>query len=128
SRAGRRIRSMGRGAVVVKRGEYGAAMFSEGSYFATPSYPLEAVFDPTGAGDTFAGGFMGHLAAVDATDEAAMRQAIIYGSVMASFNVEEFGCERTRRLTYDEINARFRELKSFSHFEEVAINPRGQAK
>ena len=127
-RAARRILSMGPKRLVVKRGEYGAAMFSDGTYFATPAYPLEEVFDPTGAGDTFAGGFMGYLAAVDATDEAAMRQAIIYGSVMASFNVEEFGCERTRRLTYDEINARFRELKSFSHFEEVAINPRGQAK
>jgi sugar/nucleoside kinase (ribokinase family) len=123
-RAARRILSMGPRRLVVKRGEYGAAMFSEGSYFATPAYPLEAVFDPTGAGDTFAGGFMGYLAAVDATDEAAMRQAIIYGSVMASFNVEEFGCERTRRLTYEEINARFRELKSYSHFEEVAISPR----
>ncbi len=123
-RAARRILSMGPKRLVVKRGEYGAAMFSEGAYFATPAYPLEEVFDPTGAGDTFAGGFMGYLAATDSTDEAAMRQAIIYGSVMASFNVEEFGCERTRRLTYDEINARFRELKSYSHFEEAAINPR----
>lgn len=123
-RAARRILSMGPKRLVVKRGEYGAAMFSDGTYFATPAYPLEEVFDPTGAGDTFAGGFMGYLAATNSTDEAAMRQAIIYGSVMASFNVEEFGCERTRRLTYDEINARFRELKSYSHFEEVAINPR----
>ena len=125
-RAARRILSMGPSRLVVKRGEYGAAMFSEGTYFATPAYPLEAVFDPTGAGDTFAGGFMGYLAAINATDEAAMRQAIIYGSVMASFNVEQFGCERTRRLTYDEINARFRELKSYSHFEEVAISPRSR--
>ncbi|MFL6273770.1 MAG: PfkB family carbohydrate kinase [Blastocatellia bacterium] len=123
-RAARAILSMGPKRLVVKRGEYGAAMFSGGTYFATPAYPLEAVFDPTGAGDTFAGGFMGYLAAINATDEAAMRQAIIYGSVMASFNVEQFGCERTRRLTYDEINARFRELKSYSHFEEVAISPR----
>ena len=93
------------------------------SYFATPAYPLEEVFDPTGAGDSFAGGFMGYLAATNASDEAAFRRAIIYGSVMASFNVEEFGCERMRRLTYDEINARFRELRSFSNFEEAQMPP-----
>lgn len=117
-RAARRILSMGPQRLVVKRGEYGAAMFTKESYFATPAYPLEEVFDPTGAGDSFAGGFMGYLAATNATDEATLRRAIIYGSVMASFNVEEFGCERTRRLTYDEINSRFRELRSFSHYEE----------
>jgi sugar/nucleoside kinase (ribokinase family) len=117
-RAARRILSMGPRRLVVKRGEYGAAMFTERSYFATPAYPLEDVFDPTGAGDSFAGGFMGYLAATDAEDEAAIRRAIIYGSVMASFNVEEFSCERLRRLTNDEINARFRELRAISHFEE----------
>src|SRR5262249_56949273 len=116
-----RILAMGPRRLVVKRGEYGAAMFSEGNYFATPAYPLEEVFDPTGAGDTFAGGFVGYLAATNSTDEAAMRRAIIYGSVMASFNVEQFGCERTQRLTYEEINQRFRELKSFSHFEEADL-------
>jgi len=117
-RAARRILSMGPSRLVVKRGEYGAAMFSEESFFATPAYPLEEVFDPTGAGDSFAGGFMGYLAATNATDDGAIRRAIIYGSVMASFNVEEFGCERLRRLTYDEINARFKQLRAFSHFEE----------
>ena len=105
---------MGPKRLVVKRGEYGAAMFTADSYFATPAYPLEEVFDPTGAGDSFAGGFMGYLAATDATDEAAIRRAIIYGSVMASFNVEEFSCDRPRRLTYEEINARFRELRAIS--------------
>jgi sugar/nucleoside kinase (ribokinase family) len=123
-RAARRILSMGPKQLVVKRGEYGAAMFTEGSYFATPAYPLEEVFDPTGAGDSFAGGFMGYLAATNATDEATMRRAIIYGSVMASFNVEEFGCERMRRLSYDEINARFKELRSFSHYEECEMPQR----
>lgn len=118
-RAARKILSMGPQRLVVKRGEYGAAMFTTGSYFATPAYPLEEVFDPTGAGDSFAGGFMGYVAAANATDEATLRRAIIYGSVMASFNVEEFGCERMRRLTYDEIHARFRELRAFSHFEEA---------
>src|ERR1044071_4580445 len=120
-RAARRILSMGPNRLVVKRGEYGAAMFSEESFFATPAYPLEEVFDPTGAGDSFAGGLMGYMAATNATDDASLRQAIIYGSVMASFNVEEFGCERMRRLTYDEINARFKELRSFSHFEECEM-------
>jgi sugar/nucleoside kinase (ribokinase family) len=122
-RAARRILSMGPKRLVVKRGEYGSAMFTENSYFATPAYPLEEVFDPTGAGDAFAGGFMGYLAATNAADEAGVRRAIIYGSVMASFNVEEFGCERLRRLTYDEINARFRELRAFSNFEEADMPP-----
>ena len=122
-RAARRILSMGPQRLVVKRGEYGVAMFSERSYFATPAYPLEEVFDPTGAGDSFAGGFLGYLAATSATDEAAFRRGIIYGSVMASFNVEEFGCDRMRRLTYDEINARFRELRAFSNFEEGQMPP-----
>jgi sugar/nucleoside kinase (ribokinase family) len=123
-RAARRILSMGPRRLVVKRGEYGAAMFTSESYFATPAYPLEEVFDPTGAGDSFAGGFMGYLAATNAADEATLRRAIIYGSVMASFNVEEFGCERMRRLTHEEINARFRELRSFSHCEEAEMPQR----
>lgn len=122
-RAARAILSMGPARLVVKRGEYGAATFTRESYFATPAYPLEDVFDPTGAGDSFAGGFMGYLAAINSTDEAAVRRAIIYGSVMASFDVEEFGCERMRRLTYDEINARFRELRAITHFEEAEMPP-----
>jgi hypothetical protein len=83
------------------------------------TYPLEAVFDPTGAGDTFAGGFMGYLASQDQLDDAAMRRAMIFGSVMASFNVEEFGTERVRRLTHDEINERFRAFKQMTSFEEI---------
>jgi sugar/nucleoside kinase (ribokinase family) len=118
-RAARRILQFGPKRLVVKRGEYGAAMFSDSTYFATPAYPLEEVFDPTGAGDSFAGGFMGYIAATNATDEAAMRRAIIYGSVMASFNVEEFSCERMLRLRYDEISARFQKLRAISHFEEA---------
>jgi sugar/nucleoside kinase (ribokinase family) len=117
-KAARRILTFGPNRLVVKRGEYGAAMFTENSYFAIPAYPLEDVFDPTGAGDTFAGGFMGYVAAADATDEATMRRAIIYGSVMASFNVEKFSCDRTRTLTHDEIGARFQELRTITHFEE----------
>src|ERR1044072_6700018 len=117
-RAARRILSIGPGRLVVKRGEYGAAMFSEDAFFAPPAYPLEEVFDPTGAGDSFAGGFMGYLGARNATEEGSLRGAIIYGSVMASFNVEEFGCERLRRLTHEEINARFKQLRAFLPFEE----------
>jgi sugar/nucleoside kinase (ribokinase family) len=118
-KAAREILSWGPRALVVKRGEYGAAMFTGGTYFAIPAYPLESVFDPTGAGDTFAGGFMGYLASHQHIDETTMRRAIIFGSVMASFNVEEFGTERVRRLTHEEINARFRDFKRMTHFEEI---------
>ncbi len=106
-------------ALVIKRGEYGAALFTKNSYFAIPAYPLESVFDPTGAGDTFAGGFMGYLASQDKIDDAAMRRAMVYGTVMASFNVEEFGTERVDRLTHSEINQRFSDFKKLTHFEEI---------
>ncbi len=118
-RAAREILSLGPRALIVKRGEYGAALFTRENYFAIPAYPLESVFDPTGAGDTFAGGFMGYLASQEKIDEAAMRRAMIFGSVMASFNVEEFGTDRVRRLDEDEINARFRAFKQMTHFEEI---------
>jgi cytidine kinase len=108
-------------ALVIKRGEYGSALFTKDSYFAIPAFPLESVFDPTGAGDTFAGGFMGYLASQKTIDEAAMRRAMVYGTVMASFNVEEFGTERVDRLTADEINARFRRFKEITHFEEITF-------
>lgn len=118
-KAARKILSWGPRSVIVKRGEYGAAMFTNDSYFAIPAYPLESVFDPTGAGDTFAGGLMGYLDSQEALDEAAMRRAMIFGSVMASFNVEEFGTQRVQRLTHAEINERFRAFKRFTHFEEI---------
>jgi len=118
-KAAKKIMSWGPKALVIKRGEYGAALFTKDSYFAIPAYPLESVFDPTGAGDTFAGGFMGYLASQKEIDEAAMRRAMIYGSVMASFNVEEFGTERVNRLTHDEITERFRRFKQITHFEEI---------
>lgn len=111
--------SWGPKALIIKRGEYGAALFTPDSYFAIPAYPLESVFDPTGAGDTFAGGFMGYLASQDRLDEDAMRRAMIFGSVMASFNVEEFGTQRVRRLTHGEINDRFRAFKRMTHFDEI---------
>jgi sugar/nucleoside kinase (ribokinase family) len=118
-KAARKILSWGPQTLIVKRGEYGAAMFTKKEYFAIPAYPLESVFDPTGAGDTFAGGLMGYLASQEKLDEAALRRAMIFGSVMASFNVEEFGTERVQRLTYEEINERFRDFKRFTHFEEI---------
>ena len=118
-KAARKILSWGPTALIVKRGEYGAALFTAETYFAIPAYPLESVFDPTGAGDTFAGGFMGYLASQQTLDEAAMRRAMIFGSVMASFNVEEFGTERVERLTHEEINQRFRDFKKMTHFEEI---------
>jgi sugar/nucleoside kinase (ribokinase family) len=118
-KAARTILSWGPNALIVKRGEYGAALFTRDSYFAIPAYPLESVFDPTGAGDTFAGGFMGYLSSQSKLDEAAMRRAMIFGSVMASFNVEEFGTARIQRLTQDEINERFRAFKQMTHFEEI---------
>jgi sugar/nucleoside kinase (ribokinase family) len=126
-RAARKIREWGPRILVVKRGEYGAALFSEHGYFATPAYPVEAVVDPTGAGDSFAGGMMGYLAASGDTSDAGLRRAIIYGSVMASFIVEEFGCERLLRLTHEEIAERFRHFKALTHFDEVEFTGRQAA-
>ena len=118
-KAAKAILDMGPTAVVIKRGEYGAALFTSNTYFAIPAYPLESVFDPTGAGDTFAGGFMGYLSSQNEVDEDAMRRAMIFGSVMASFNVEKFGTERVDALTHEEINRRFSDFKRFTHFEEI---------
>ena len=123
-KAAHEILSWGPKALIIKRGEYGAALFTADSYFAIPAYPLESVFDPTGAGDTFAGGFMGYLASQEKLDESAMRRAMIFGSVMASFNVEEFGTERVRRLTHAEINDRFRAFKRMTHFDEIPFEAR----
>jgi sugar/nucleoside kinase (ribokinase family) len=117
--AAKTILDMGPKAVVIKRGEYGAALFTDNTYFAIPAYPLESVFDPTGAGDTFAGGFMGYLASQDEINGDSMRRAMVYGTVMSSFNVEEFGTERVDRLTHKEINERFADFKRFTHFEEI---------
>ena len=106
-RAARAISAMGPKTVVVKRGEYGALLSTEDRLFFVPAYPLESVYDPTGAGDTFAGGFMGYLAAQDRIDAAAMRRAVVYGSVMASFTVEDFSLKRLTRLTPADVSARY---------------------
>ena len=117
--AARKIMEIGPKAVVIKRGEYGATLFTKDGYFVVPAYPLESVFDPTGAGDTFAGGFMGYLASHTEITEDVMRRAMIYGSVMASFNVEKFGTERVDALDYPEINERFRAFKQMTHFDDI---------
>jgi sugar/nucleoside kinase (ribokinase family) len=106
-RAARTILDLGPRTVVVKRGEYGALMVADGQFFFAPAYPLESVYDPTGAGDTFAGGFMGYLAAGGTVDPRAVRRAIVYGSVMASFTVEDFSLNRLTRLTAPEIEGRY---------------------
>ncbi len=105
--------------LIVKRGEYGALMFDGKSVFSAPAYPLEDIFDPTGAGDSFAGGFIGHLAASGDSSEANIRKAIIYGSVMASFNVEAFSLERLNSLDKDKIDARYSEFQCLTHFEGI---------
>jgi sugar/nucleoside kinase (ribokinase family) len=122
ARAARAAMGMGPGVVVAKRGEYGAALFSGDEFFAIPGFMLEDVRDPTGAGDTFAGGFLGYLdsrrAAGDSLmDHSVLRQGMAYGTVLASFNVEGFGTERVRSLTREEINERLRDFRQITHFD-----------
>ncbi len=119
-RAAREIMDMGPSVVVAKQGEYGAALFTEEGFFALPAFPLDTVTDPTGAGDSFAGGFLGYLAAQDDwRDDSALRRAMTYGSVLASFNVEEFGTERVARLTSDEIHERFERFREITALESA---------
>lgn len=118
-KAAQKILAMGPKTIVIKRGEYGALMCTEHTIFAAPAYPLEAVFDPTGAGDTFAGGFMGYLAANHNLSDASIRQAIIFGSVMASFTVEDFSLNRLKALEYRDIEERFRRFKLLTEFEGI---------
>lgn len=121
-RAARSVMDMGPRVVVAKQGEYGAALFTEEAFFALPAYPLEDVVDPTGAGDSFAGGFLGYLSAQGegaTSDDGELRRAMTYGSTLASFNVEEFGTERVRRLTRDEIDDRFDAFRRITAIEEI---------
>jgi sugar/nucleoside kinase (ribokinase family) len=120
ARAARAVMERGPRAVVAKQGEYGAALFSEDSFFALPGFPLEDVRDPTGAGDSFAGGFLGYLDSHDGElDEASLRRAMGFGTVLASFNVEEFGTERVARLTREEIDERMATLHAMTQFEPL---------
>jgi sugar/nucleoside kinase (ribokinase family) len=115
----RAVRAMGPRTLVVKKGEHGVLMFSDEGSFAAPAYPLEAVFDPTGAGDTFAGGFLGYLAGAESLDEETLRRAVIMGSALASYCVEAFSLDRLLTLTRTEIDERFRLFKRLTHFESI---------
>jgi sugar/nucleoside kinase (ribokinase family) len=118
-RAARAIRKMGPSTLVVKKGEHGVVMFTEGGTFAAPAYPLEEVFDPTGAGDTFAGGFLGYLASAPRLDDESLRRAVIMGSTLASFCVEAFSLDRLVRLTRTEIEERYRLFRRLTSFESL---------
>lgn len=107
------IHGMGPSTVMVKKGEHGSIVYADGRYFALPAYPLERVKDPTGAGDTFASGVMGYLAREGRSDLAAMKTAMAYGTVMASYNVEDFGLDRLRTLTWADVEARYDEYRQF---------------
>ena len=115
-KAARKILEMGPSSLLVKRGEYGVLHFSRDSVFAVPAYPLEQVFDPTGAGDTFAGGFIGALARAGDKSAKSVRKAIVYGSVLASFVVEDFSLDRLRGLTNDDIEKRYRQFVALTEF------------
>ncbi|MFC1736455.1 PfkB family carbohydrate kinase [Candidatus Hydrogenedentota bacterium] len=115
-KAAEAIIAMGTTTVVIKKGEHGCVFFRDGSYFTAGAYPLADVRDPTGAGDTFAGGFMGHIAKSGNTDEDTMRKAIIYGSSLASFCCEDFGLGRLKTVTADEVEKRFEEFRRMSMF------------
>jgi len=118
-KAARAIQAMGPRTIVVKKGEHGVLMWSGDEVFAAPAYPLETVFDPTGAGDTFAGGFLGYLAGCPRADDAALRRAIVMGSTLASFCVEAFSLDRLRSLTRAEIEERYRRFRRLTSFEEL---------
>ena len=119
-KAAKKIREMGPRYVVIKKGEHGALLFGEpGEFFSCPAYPLEDIHDPTGAGDTFAGGLAGYLASLDHAEVkfTTLRKAVVYGSVLASFNVEKFSLERMRTLTDADVAERYEVFRRMSHFE-----------
>ena len=118
-KASRAILAMGPKTLVVKRGEYGVLVFTEHSIFSAPAYPMEEVFDPTGAGDTFAGGFMGYLAATNNLTDETIRKATVFGSVMASFTVEDFSLNRLRKLNWEDVEDRFRRFQALTAFEGI---------
>jgi len=107
--------------VIVKKGEHGALLVTESTIFSAPAYPLENIHDPTGAGDSFAGGFIGWLARTDDLSDENLKRAVIYGSTMASFCVEEFGIAGLQDLSYLKVQDRFREFRELSRFDEVEI-------
>ncbi len=114
--AARAILRKGPHRVIIKKGEHGAISVTESFFFSAPAYPLTQVVDPTGAGDSFAGGFMGYLASVDDVSESSIRKAMMYGTVIASFNIEDFSINRQKSVQFDEIEARYRELQDAVRF------------
>jgi sugar/nucleoside kinase (ribokinase family) len=118
-KAGRLLLKMGPKYVVIKKGEHGSILFGNDFFFSAPAYPLEDIHDPTGAGDCFAGAFTGYLARADRIDHDSLRKAVIYGSVIASYCVEDFSLTRLQSLTESEINERYGLFKSMSHFDVV---------
>ena len=116
-KASKVIRAMGPKYLIIKKGEHGALLFNEDKVFFAPALPLEEVFDPTGAGDTFAGGFMGYIASTDDTSFENMKRAIIHGSAMASFCVEKFGTEKLLEITKEEVEKRIEKFVALSSFE-----------
>jgi sugar/nucleoside kinase (ribokinase family) len=119
-KAAKAIMKLGPKIVIVKKGEHGALLVTEKTIFSAPAYPLEVINDPTGAGDTFAGGFIGWIARMDDLSEENLKRAVIYGSTMASFCVERFSLDRLKDLSYLEIQTRFREFRELSKFDEEA--------
>jgi len=118
-KAAKKIISMGPKTLIIKRGEYGSLMFTGSFIFSAPAYPLEDIFDPTGAGDSFAGGFLGYLANTYSLENRNLCRAVIFGSVMASFNVEDFSLNRMRILSYEDIENRYNEFKKLTYFEDI---------
>ena len=114
----RSILALGPKTLVVKRGEYGVLMVRQDAIFAAPAYPLENVFDPTGAGDTFAGGFLGYLASRQEIHDRELRRAIVFGSVLASFTVEKFSLDRLREITLRDVHERYQDFRALTHFED----------
>jgi sugar/nucleoside kinase (ribokinase family) len=118
-KACRQILTLGPQTLVVKRGEYGVLMITKDAIFAAPAYPLENVFDPTGAGDTFAGGFLGYLASRAEFHDRELRRAIVFGSVLASFTVEKFSLDRLREITIADVHERYQDFRALTHFDDV---------
>src|SRR5439155_7757236 len=114
----REILALGPHTIVIKRGEYGVLMITRDTVFAVPAYPLENVFDPTGAGDTFAGGFLGYVASCREHSDRELRRAIIFGSVLASFTVEQFSLDRLREITLADILERYEDFRALTHFDD----------
>ncbi len=120
-KAARQILALGPATLVVKRGEYGVLMVTRDAVFAAPAYPLENVFDPTGAGDTFAGGFLGYLSSRRELHDREFRRAIVFGSVLASFTVEKFSLDRLREISIADVQERYQDFRALTHFEDYEV-------